>query len=222
MKGIRMKQFLFIASALVLGGSCIYLYSHKDEQHAVRSTAQPVHDIIANRWSPRAMSGESISHKELMQIFEAARWAPSSYNGQPWRFIYAHRGTPHWDTLFNLMVPFNQAWATKAAVLVVVVSANNFEHNGAPSVTHSFDTGAACENMSLQASSMGLVAHGMGGFDYDRAKKELHVPDDYTVEAMFALGHPGKVNDLPEGMRAYEKPGDRKPVEGFIFEGCME
>ena len=211
-----MKQFLFITSIVVLSCS-FFMYA----QQSVRSMDHAVHDVIARRWSPRAMSGEGISHNELMQIFEAARWAPSSYNSQPWRFIYAHRGTPQWKTLFDLMVPFNQAWAEKAAVLVVVVSSNNFEHNGAPSVTHSFDAGAACENMALQASSMGLVAHGMGGFDYDRAKKELHVPDNYSVEAMFALGRPGTIGDLPEGMRAYEKPSDRKPVESFIFEGSM-
>lgn len=210
-----MKYLVKISAALLVVSMSIGAAGH------VRSTTHPVHDLIANRWSPRAMSGESITHKELMQLFEAARWAPSSFNEQPWRFIYAHRGTSQWQTLFDLMVPFNQSWAQHAGVLVVVVSANNFERNGAYSRTHSFDTGAAAENMALQASNMGLVVHGMSGFDYDRARTQLHVPDDYTVEAMFAIGRPGTVDVLPEGMRAYEKPSDRKPIETFVFEGSM-
>lgn len=114
-------------------------------------------DLILNRWSPRAMSGETISDKELMSLFEAARWAPSSYNNQPWRFIYAKRGTEHWNTLFNLLVDANKEWANKAAVLIVVVSANNFVYNNKPSRTHSFDTGAAWENLALQGYAQGLA-----------------------------------------------------------------
>lgn len=187
-----------------------------------RKAEYPILDLILNRHSPRAMSGESISHKELMQLFEAARWAPSSYNNQPWRFIYAHRDTPAWQPLFNLMVEFNQSWTKNAAVLLVVVSANNFEFNGKLARTHSFDTGAALENMALQSESMGFVFHGMEGFDYDRAKKELNISDAYTVEAMFAIGRPGSKDVLPEALQKREELSDRKPVESFIFEGRMK
>jgi nitroreductase len=168
------------------------------------------------------MSGKGISQEELMQLFEAARWAPSSYNNQPWRFIYAHRDTPAWQKLFDLMVPFNQSWTKNAAVLLVVVSAKNFEFNGKFSRTHSFDTGAACENMALQAESMGLVFHGMEGFDYNRAQKDLGISEEYEVEAMFAVGCSGKIEDLPEALQQREELSERKLVESFIFEGCMK
>ncbi len=138
-----------------------------------RKAQYQIEDLILNRWSPRAMSGESIKHEDFLRLIEAARWAPSSYNGQPWRFIYAYRDSLAWAKLFDLMVPFNQDWAKKAAALVVVVSATNFEFNGKTARTHSFDAGAAWENIALQGWAMGLVVHGMEGFDYDRARKDL-------------------------------------------------
>jgi nitroreductase len=112
----------------------------------------------------------------------------------------------------------NRIWCGKAAVLVVTISQKN-NSKGAPSVSHSFDTGAAWENLALQASKMNLVAHGMAGFDYERAKKELGVPDDYSVEMMIAIGKHGKIEDLPEPLRAREAPSDRKPLEEIVFEG---
>jgi len=181
-----------------------------------------VEDLIINRWSPRAMSGEPISDEELMSLFEAARWAPSSYNNQPWQFIYAMRNTPHWESLFNLLVEFNQSWATNAAALIVVVSRDTFEKNGKPSCTHSFDAGAAWQNLALQGTVNGLVVHGMEGFSYERAKKELHIPDDYTVEAMIAVGKPGKREDLPVDLQEREQPSDRKYVSEFTSEGIFK
>jgi nitroreductase len=184
-----------------------------------RKPDYPIDKIFIQRWSPRAMSGESMSNDELMSLFEAARWAPSSYNNQPWRFVYAKRETPAWNTLFNLLAPANQQWAKNAAVLLVVVSHNTFDYNGNVALTHSFDTGAAWENLALQASLKGLIAHGMQGFDYDRAKKELVIPDGYTVEAMVAIGYPGKKEDLPPELQKNEHPSDRNKVETFVFEG---
>jgi nitroreductase len=179
----------------------------------------PVLDLVLNRWSPRAMSGESISDKELNSLFEAARWAPSSYNGQPWRFIYAKRDTKFWDALYSLLVPFNQEWTKNAAVLILVILRTTFEYNNKPERTHSFDTGAAVENLSLQGFSMGLVVHGMEGFDYDRAKTTLGIPDGYTVEAMFAVGKPAPKEILPPEMQKREEQSDRKKIEEFISEG---
>lgn len=184
-----------------------------------RQAGHPIDDLFLRRWSPRALSGEEISETELLSLFEAARWAPSSYNGQPWRFLYARRGTPAWQKFFDLMVEFNQGWAVKAAALVVVVSRETFEHNGKPARTHSFDAGAAWMSLALQATLKGLVAHGMQGFDYDRAKEVLGVPDSYQVEAMVAVGRPGERDDLPEKMRETEQPNSRKSVSEIAFEG---
>jgi nitroreductase len=185
----------------------------------VRKAEHPVDKIFLNRWSPRAMSEEEVTSEELMTLFEAARWAPSSYNNQPWRFVYARRGGPGWDELVGLLVPNNRAWAEKAAALVVIVSHQNFEYNGKPSRTHHFDTGAAWAYLALQGSMKGLVVHGMEGFDYDRARKTLGIPDDYDVEAMAAIGRPGRKEDLPEKAREMEAPNGRKSKAELVFEG---
>ena len=131
----------------------------------IRKADYPIEKLLLDRWSPRAMSGEEISREELMGLFEAARWAPSSFNGQQWRALYAHRSTEHWQTFFDLLVDANKAWAKKAAVLVVFISRRNFDHNDEPSITHSYDCGAAWENFALQGFQQGLVVHGMQGFD---------------------------------------------------------
>lgn len=187
-----------------------------------RKAQYPVLDLILNRWSPRAMSGESISDAELMPLFEAARWAPSSYNSQPWRFIYAKRDTPAWEVMYDLLVQANKEWAKNAAVLVVIVSRNTFEYNNKPSKTHTFDTGSAWENLALQGAANGLVVHGMEGFDYQKAKETLRIPDGYTVEAMCAIGRPGKKENLPQKMQEKEAPSDRKPLTEFVFEGTFK
>ena len=184
-----------------------------------RKSDYDISPLILNRWSPRAMTGEEIQNEELMAIFEAARWAPSSYNNQSWRFIYARRNTEHWDRLFNLMGEFNQSWTKNAAVLIVVISKKTFDHNNNPARTHSFDTGAAWENMALEATRRGYVIHGMEGSDYDKAKKDLRIPDDYTVEAMVAIGKRGKKSVLPEGMQDKEVPSQRRPLKEIIMEG---
>lgn len=212
-----------------------FLAADSIEQHSNRmqmSTRDPDYKVaepIINRWSARAMSGASISDDELMSLFEAARWAPSSFNNQPWRFIYAKRDTPEWEKLFDLLVPFNQSWCKNAAALVVMVSANNFTDAvpnpdviGQPSNTHSFDTGAAWQNIALQGWVNGLVVHGMAGFDYDKAKQELNIPDDYTVEAMCAIGKPGDLKKLPEDLQKAENVSDRKPVSELVFEGSFK
>jgi nitroreductase len=184
-----------------------------------RKTGNPVASIFPNRWSPRAMSGESITDQDLMSLFEAARWAPSCFNGQPWRFLYAKRDSDDWPLFVSLMNERNQSWASKAAVLVVVVSNEVFEHNGEPNRTHTYDAGAAWGSLALQGSMNGLVVHGMAGFDYQRAKTELELPDDFTVQAMAAIGKPGDRQDLPEPMRKMEAPNDRKPVAEIAIAG---
>lgn len=187
-----------------------------------REARYDVNKLILHRWSPRAMSGEAITLDELMTLFDAAHWAQSSYNNQPWRFAYAFRETPAWKTFFDLLVPFNQDWCKNAAVLIVICSKDNFEFNDKPSRTHSFDAGAALQNLALQGYEMNLVVHAMEGFDYDKAKKELALPDGYTVEAMCAVGWPGKKDDLSKELQEREEPSGRNPLPTFAFEGSFE
>ena len=136
------------------------------------------------------MSGEPISDEEMLTLFEAARWAPSTYNEQEWRFLYARRDTPQWPAIFDLLVEGNQAWCRQAALLAVIVAHKVFEKNGKPNPVHLFDCGCAFENLALQGTAMGLVVHGMQGFDFDKARTALNVPDDFAVAAMFAVGRP--------------------------------
>lgn len=187
-------------------------YDHRKADHSIEP-------IFINRWSPRAMSGEPISQAELNRLLEAARWAPSTYNEQEWRFLYARRDDQHWKTFFGLLVEANQLWCKDAAVLIVVLSKKTFTRNGKPNPVHTFDSGLASQNLLLQGSVMGLVTHGMAGFDRDKARKELHVPDDYDVEAMIAVGRPGDPDALPEELAEREIPSGRKKIQEFARPG---
>jgi nitroreductase len=177
-----------------------------------------VDQLFLNRWSPRSMSGDEISEDVLFSLFEAARWAPSSGNNQPWRFLYARRNTNHWPVFFDLLTEQNKVWAKNAAVLIVVVSKRTFDYNEKPARTHSYDTGAAWGNLALQGSLKGLVVHGMEGFNYDKVRDVLNVSDLFQVEAMIAVGIPGKKEDLPENLRAREFPSPRKPLSEIVME----
>jgi len=185
----------------------------------VRKADFPIEQLLLDRWSPRAMSGEEISDEELMRLFEAARWAPSSFNAQQWRALYARRGTEHWPRFLELLVEGNKSWAKNAALLVLFVSRTTFEYNGEPSITHSFDTGAAWENFALQGFRQGLVVHGMEGFDYERARLELRIPDQFQIEAMAAVGKPGPKEALPDRLQERESPSDRRKLAESICEG---
>ena len=180
-----------------------------------------INKIFLNRWSPRAMSDEEVTDEELMTLFEAARWAPSSYNTQPWRFIYAKKNTENWNIFFNLLVEFNKSWAKNAAVLVCIISKKTHDLNNQPAPTHSFDAGSAWENLALQASINNIVAHGMEGFDYEKARKVLKVPNEFQVEAMFALGKPGSTENLPKELQEREKPSTRKELKEIVVEGIF-
>jgi nitroreductase len=184
-----------------------------------RTADHPIETIFLRRWSPRAMTGEAVSEAELKRLFEAARWAPSTYNEQEWRFLYARNGSPHWKALFDLLMAANQVWCAKAAALIVVLSKKTFTHNGKPNPVHTFDSGLASQNLLLQATAMGLVSHGMAGFDREKARRDLHVPDDFDVEAMIAIGRPGDPATLPPELREREVPTGRKKIEEFAREG---
>jgi nitroreductase len=185
----------------------------------VRTSDYPIDALFLDRWSPRAMSGEPVTDLELMTLFEAAHWAPSSGNSQPWRFLYAHRDTDHWPLFFDLLNEGNRTWCRRAAVLIVFISRTTHEKSGRTLVTHSYDTGSAWMSLAYQGWMKGLVVHGMAGFDYERARATLDVPDDFTVEAMAAVGRPGRPNDLPPQHVAREFPGQRKPLQELVFAG---
>lgn len=189
------------------------------DMNAERQSTHPIQDFILSRHSSRAFSQERLSQEELMSLFEAARWAPSSYNNQPWRFVYARRGDAEWATFFNALVEFNQSWCKDADTLIVAVSRDNFEHNNKPAVTARFDTGAAWMNLATEAHARGFVAHGMQGFDYDAIKKNLNIPNGFTVEAMIAIGKQGDPNNLPAELKAKETLSQRKPLEQIVSRG---
>ncbi|MCH9634526.1 MAG: hypothetical protein S4CHLAM7_12790 [Chlamydiae bacterium] len=186
------------------------------EVEPYRHPNYPIHNLLLNRWSPRIMSGEEMSEDEFLPLFEAARWAPSSYNAQPWRFLYAKKSSPHWKTFFDLLVPANQEWAEKAALLVVLTSKTHFERNGKPSITHSFDAGAAWMSLALEGAHRDYVIHAMEGFDYDKSKKDLNIPSEMHVEAMLAIGKkPKNRSDVAHE----EHPNSRRPINEILIEG---
>jgi nitroreductase len=186
-----------------------------------RSADSPVEPLFVRRWSPHAMSGEPLSEAEMFSLFEAARWAPSTYNEQEWRFLYARRDTPGWPLFFDLLVEANQAWCQHAALLAVIVGHKFFKLNGKPNPVHLFDCGAAFENIALQGTAMGLVIHGLQGFDFDKARTVLAVPEDYAVAVMFAAGRPGDPDTLPEALRQRELPSERRPIRELMHEGIF-
>ncbi len=188
-----------------------------------RQADHPIDPLFLERWSPRAFTGEVISEADLFTMLEAGRWAASSYNSQPWRFLYARRDTAHWERFLALLNDFNRSWAKNASVLVVLVSNSLMRPPGAdkdiPSHSHSLDAGAAIANVQLQASRMGWQAHGMVGFDMDRAFADLNVPQGHRVEAAYAIGRPGDKAMLPEALQARETPSPRVPLSQMAFEG---
>jgi nitroreductase len=190
-----------------------------------RTADHPVDPMFLERWSPRAFTGEAIPEEVLMSLFEAARWAPSAFNGQPWRFVYAKRDTPAWDKLFAVLIPYNQAWVQNASVLMFAISDRFRRAEGkepAPVYSHSFDTGAAWAYLALQASRMGWAAHGMSGFDVLGAYAVMKIPEaEYRVEAAIAVGRPTRAETLPEPYRSREVPSPRKSASSFVFEGVF-
>lgn len=190
-----------------------------------RIADHPIDPMFTARWSPRAFDGSAISDEELMRLFEAARWAPSAFNYQPWHFLYAHRGDAHWGAFLGGLVPFNQSWAKDASVLIYVAS-DKYMQKGpdaepSPNHSHSFDAGAAWALLALQASQQGLAAHGMTGVDFDAASAALALPDRYRLEAAIAVGRPTDASVLPEGLREREVPSGRKSVGEFIRHGAF-
>ncbi len=188
-----------------------------------RTAEHPIDPLFLERWSPRAFSGEAVPQADLMTMLEAGRWAPSSYNSQPWRFLYARRDTAQWEGFLGLLNDFNRSWAKDAGALVIVVSNSLMRPPGAekdvPSHSHSLDAGAATVSFMLQATRMGYYVHGMVGFDMERTFADLNVPQGYRVEAAYAIGRIGDKSTLPEMLQSREAPSPRKPLAEIAFEG---
>lgn len=188
-----------------------------------RIAEHPVDKVFIERWSPRAFTGEAMPQSVLFSLFEAARWAPSSYNSQPWRFLYATRDSAHWDKFLDLLIPFNQSWAKTGSAIVFVLSETTMVVQGkdarVPSYNHSFDAGAAWGSLALQAQLLGWHTHGMAGIELERIKTELKVPDGLRIEAGIVIGKLGPKTLLPEMLQAREFPSPRKPVAEIAFEG---
>ena len=184
-------------------------------------TSVAIQETIANRWSPRAFdASKSFSQEQIIALLEAARWAPSCFGDEPWRFIVWNKCTNEsaWQRAFDCLVPNNQTWVKAAPVLMLVCANTLFGHNQTPNRWGQYDTGAAAENLCLQASSMGLMVHQMGGFNADKARETFAIPDQYTPMAMLAVGYEGDANNLPDELKTRElAERKRKPLGELFF-----
>ncbi len=191
----------------------------------IRTSEHSIEPLFLKRQSSydlhRTLS-ESEMREKLNQLFAAFIWAPSSFNAQPGRLVYALHGTKDWDTFYDLLGPFNKEWAKNAGALILVLSRKNYEHTEKFCKTHSFDTGAAVENLLLQATAMGLVGHVMEGFDYEKARKKVKVPKGYAVEVMIAIGErASKKHSTKEFSQRDSSKAQRKKVAEFVCEGTF-
>jgi nitroreductase len=191
---------------------------------AARKADHVIHPLFIERWSPRAYTGEAIPDTVLYAAFEAARWAPSSSNAQPWRFLYSRRGSATWTQFFDFLAEGNRKWAVNASALIVVVSQRTkLDRNGVaqPNKTHSFDAGAAWQNFALQTHLLGWGTRAIGGFDREKARAALKVPEDFAIEAMIAIGKPADKSVLPAEFHEREVPNSRQPIRELVSEGAF-
>lgn len=192
----------------------------------IRQTEYDIHPQFTARWSSRAFTGEPIPEPMLLSFIEAARWAPSSFNAQPWRFIYGIQETAGFDAIFGALNEFNRGWAQRASALIAIVSATRWVPPGASApaeiATHSLDTGAAWGYLALQAQAAGWNAHGIGGFDRAALREALAVPAEFHIEAVVAIGRQGDRSILPESLQAREQPSLRKPLSEIAAAGRFD
>lgn len=189
--------------------------------HKPALTQVPIDATIAKRWSGRAFdASKTVSQEQVIALLEAARWAPSCYGDQPWRFIVWNRNADAaaWQRAFDCLVPGNQAWVKDAPVLLLVAADSLFNHNDAENRWGQYDTGAAAENLCLQAASMGLMAHQMGGFDPKMAREAFAIPEQYTLMAMIAVGNPADIATLQGEILERETTArTRRPLGELFF-----
>nr|WP_294840950.1 nitroreductase family protein [uncultured Methylotenera sp.] len=189
--------------------------------HNPAITQVPIDNTLANRWSGRAYdAAKAVTQEQVVALLEAARWAPSCFGDQPWRFVVWDKNTDaaSWQQAFDCLVPGNQAWVKDAPLLLLICADTLFGHNQKANRWAQYDTGAAAENVCLQASSMGLMAHQMGGFDPDKARVTFNIPEQYTLMAMMSVGHPADIATLEGDILARETaPRTRKPLSELFF-----
>ncbi|MBO1326658.1 nitroreductase family protein [Acetobacter sp. TBRC 12305] len=188
-----------------------------------RKTTYPIAPFIQDRWSPRSFQAAPMTEQDLLSILEAGRWAPSAYNAQPWRFLYALHGTPDWHRFLSWLIPFNQSWAETASALVFVasrtVTLSSKTGEPVPAPTHAFDAGAASLLIQLQANQHGWATHPVSGFDKEIAQAGLELPEDYALHAAIIIGRQGDATALPETLREREAPSDRVALADIAFAG---
>ncbi|HEY3626565.1 MAG TPA: nitroreductase family protein [Terracidiphilus sp.] len=174
---------------------------------------------IRHRWSPRSFADRDVNPADLKTIFEAVRWAPSSYNEQPWRYFVGTRGSETYNKILQSLGEFNQAWARSAPVLTLNVARTTFSHNNTPNPVALYDLGASAATLCYEAASLGLFTHQMAGYDREVARKLFNVPDEYIFGAAMALGYQGEPSALPnEQMIAQETASrQRKPLSEFVL-----
>ena len=190
--------------------------------HKPAPAEHPIHELLRERWSPRAFAPRGLDPGTLRSLFEAARWAPSSSNEQPWRFVVAQRDeTEGFQRLLACLARSNQRWAAQASVLVLLVARTHFERTGSPN-RHAFhDVGLALAHLLLEATSRGLATHPLAGFDVEAARAALAIPADFEPVVVVAVGSPGEVADLPEDLRARETaPRLRRPLAELVHAGA--
>lgn len=189
---------------------------YTEEVAAVRDADAPVHPIILNRWSPRAYEPRQVPEQLLATVLEAARWAPSSSNQQPWRFYVARTPEEH-ETFRSFIKPNNRLWTDGAPILLLIASEKTKE-TGEPNGAHAFDAGAAWGILSLQAQLLGLSTRAVGGYDRDKAREALGTPDHIELHAVIALGYRGDASTLPESLRERDKPNGRRPARESLLD----
>jgi nitroreductase len=189
-------------------------------------TQQAIHELLANRWSGRAYdAGKAVSQQQVVSLLEAARWAPSCFGDQPWRYVFCNKADnmQAWQAAFDCLVPGNQGWAVNAPVLLLICADTLFGHNDKPNKWAAYDTGAATENLCLQATALGLMAHQMGGFDADKARATFKVPERYQILAMVTVGYQAAVESLSGEVKERELAArSRKPLEELFFNGVWQ
>jgi nitroreductase len=183
-----------------------------------RTPNYPILPQFTERWSPRAFADKPVTEEQILTVLEAARWAPSASNLQPWRFFYGVKGEPEFDTLLSLLIPFNEGWAKNAGALIFITSVKTFDGER-QNATNSFDAGSAFMSLSLQAHALGLVAHGMAGIEYDKAPVVLGLPENLKLEAAVAIGYQGDVSTLADFLRPREVPSQRQALSDMAFKG---
>lgn len=189
--------------------------------HKAAVTDHPVHELIRNRWSPRAFSDKAVEPSVLASLFEAARWAASSFNDQPWAYLVATKDDAgNFKKMVAVLMEFNANWAKNAPVLAISVARRNFSHNGAPNPVAVHDVGAANAQLTTEATSRGLLVHQMAGFSHDKARQTFAIPEGWDPVSAIAIGYPGDPESLPDDIRRKELvPRTRKPIREFVMTG---